>query len=84
MYRALPQADVRVILAAIVLFLSVLLPLIQYQRWQTALKYLRVMTVNNYTVKEGGSKQTMELHQRALQMYETSVTGGGDLFNFSD
>jgi hypothetical protein len=80
MYRALPQADVRLILASIIIVLSVLLPLIQYQRWQTAMKYLRVMTVNNYSLKEGGSKQTMELHQRALQTYEAIMPGSGERY----
>ncbi len=75
-YRQLPQTDVRWIIAVIVIVLSVLLPSVQYQRYQTALAYLRYATVNNLTIKEGGSKQTMTLFLRASAEFEAKLSAG--------
>ncbi len=69
-FRKLPQADIRFIIAGIIIFLSVLLPCVQYQRYETALKYLRYATVNNLNMKTGGTKQTMELYKTAYENFE--------------
>ena len=69
-FRALPKADVRLIIAGIVLFFSVLLPVVQYQKWQRAVNYLRHATLNNLGLKNGGTKETMELYRRAESRYQ--------------
>jgi hypothetical protein len=36
-------------------------------------KYLKIATLNNLTLKNGGSKQTLELYRRASEMYDEKV-----------
>lgn len=79
-FRKLPDADIRLIAAGIVLFLSVLLPFVQYQRYMTAIKYLTTATLNNFSLRNGGSKQTAELFQRASTAYETMKKNGKDKY----
>lgn len=75
-FRKLPDADLRLIVAGLVLFLSVLLPVVQYQRYSTAIKYLMTATVNNLSLRSGGSKQTVELFLRASDEYEAHLRAG--------
>lgn len=72
-YQQLPKADVRIIILGIILFFSIFLPVIQYQKWESAVKYLRNATANNLGLKNGGSKQTQELFRRACEMYEQRI-----------
>jgi len=72
-YQQLPKADVRIILLGIVLFFSILLPVVQYQKWESAVKFLRNATSNNLGLKNGGSKQTQELFRRACEIYEQRI-----------
>ncbi len=69
-YRQLPQADVRFIIFGLVLFFSILLPIVQYQKWQSAVKYLCYASLNNLPLKAGGTKQTVEIYRRAVEKYE--------------
>ena len=75
-FRKLPDADIRLIVAGVVLFLSVLLPVVQHQRYMTAINYLTTATLNNLPLRNGGSKQTMELFQRASDQYEAHLREG--------
>lgn len=63
-------------MAGIVLFLSVLLPVVQYQRYLTAIQYLTNATMNNLSLRSGGTKQTTELFQRASEAYEVHMRNG--------
>jgi hypothetical protein len=69
-YRQLPKADVRLIIFGLILFFSILLPIVQYQKWQTAVNYLRYASLNNLPLKAGGTKQTVEIYRRAVEKYE--------------
>ncbi len=65
----MPKADVRIIIASIIIFFSVLLPIVQYQKWQRAVNYLKYATINNLGLKNGGTKETMELYRRAEERF---------------
>jgi len=69
----LPKADLRLIALFIILFLSCLLPVVQYQKYQSAIKYLTQATINNLGLKSGGTKQTLELYRRAIEQYEIQI-----------
>jgi curved DNA-binding protein CbpA len=72
-FRKLPDADLRLIIAGVVLFLSVLLPVVQQQRHASAVAYLTTATASNLSVRGGGSKQTVALYQRATESYEAHM-----------
>lgn len=46
------------------------MPIVQYQKWQSAVKYLQYASLHNLGLKNGGTKQTIELHRRALEKYD--------------
>lgn len=54
-----------------VLFFSVLLHIVQYQKWQRAVGFLRHATINNLGLKNGGTKETLELVRRAEAKYRS-------------
>jgi hypothetical protein len=54
---------------------------VQYQKWEKAVKYLKTATLNNLSLKAGGSKQTIELYNRAVKEYEEYIKEGLFLFN---
>jgi hypothetical protein len=64
-----------VILFLLILLLSVLLPAIQYQKWQTAMNYLKHTSLQNLSLKAGGTKQTIEIHRRARERYDEIIAG---------
>jgi hypothetical protein len=72
-YQKLPHSDVRVILFLLVLLFSALWPAIQYQKWQSAVKYLQLASAQNLPLKAGGTKQTLELYRRAVERYEAQL-----------
>lgn len=57
----------------LVLLFSALLPAIQYQKWQTAINYLRQASAQNLSLKAGGTKQTLEIYRRAVEKYEEKL-----------
>ena len=71
--QAIPKSDVRIVLALVVVLISWLLHIIQYQKYERVVKYLRTATLNNLGPKNGGTKQTVELYKRAAELYETRV-----------
>ena len=75
-FHQLPKADLRIIVLGIVLFLSGLLPVVQYQKHEAAVRYLKNATLNNLGLKSGGSKQTMELFRRASELYDAHLKAG--------
>lgn len=42
----------------------------QYQKWQRAVGYLRYATINNLGLKNGGTKETLELFRRAEELFK--------------
>jgi hypothetical protein len=65
----------------VILFFSVLLPIVQYQKWQRAVGYLRHATINNLGLKNGGSKGTLELFRRAEEQYKLRYQDNGTTGN---
>lgn len=75
-YKQLPKSDVRVIVAVLVVLLSFLLPAVQYQKWKKAMDYVKYAASNNLGLKNGGTKETMEVYRRAAERYQHEVPGG--------
>jgi hypothetical protein len=73
-----------VIAIGLVIALSILFYVVQLQRHDRVVKYLIYATVNNLPVKAGGTKQTMELFQRAVAQYEEALKEGKVLCRRSD
>jgi hypothetical protein len=46
---------------------------IQFQKYDRVVKYLKIATLNNLTLKNGGSKQTQELFRRATELYDEHI-----------
>lgn len=57
----------------VVAFLSWFFHTIQYQKYERVIKYLKLTTLNNLSLKNGGTKQTLELYRRATELYEEKV-----------
>ncbi len=72
-YQNLPKSDVRLVLLIVVALLSWFFHHIQYQKYDKLVKYLKYAVINNLNLKNGGTKQTMELFIRASEMYEEHI-----------
>eukprot|EP01031_Cornospumella_fuschlensis_P031224 gene31224-37735_t len=72
-YRNLPKSDVRVIVLVVVALLSWFFHSVQYSKYQRVVKFLKHATENNLSLKNGGTKQTIELYRRASEMYDEHV-----------
>jgi len=71
--KDIPKSDVGMVIAGVVIFISMLMYSVQSQRYSTAIKYLKTATMNNTSLKNGGTKQTIELYKRAVEKYEAKV-----------
>jgi DnaJ family protein C protein 25 len=71
--RNVPYSDVRIVLTLVVLLISWFFHVIQNQRYEKFSKFLRNATFNNLGVRNGGSKQTLELYRRATELYEIEI-----------
>lgn len=69
----IPKSDVTVVITVAVLLFTWLLHTIQYQKYEKVVKYLKTATAGNLGIKNGGSKQTMELYKRAAEMYDAKI-----------
>lgn len=72
-YRNLPKSDVRVIILVVVALLSWFFHSVQYSKYERAVKFLKNAAENNLSLKNGGTKQTIELYRRASEMYDEHV-----------
>lgn len=63
----------RLILIIVVALISWFFHHIQYQKYDKLVKYLKYAILNNLTLKNGGSKQTMDLFARASEVYEEHI-----------
>ncbi len=75
-FRNLPKSDVRLILVIAVLLISLFQYHYQMSKYQRVFKYLYTATINNLSEKQGGSKQTIELYNMAVEEYEKTLSAG--------
>lgn len=64
-YKSIPKTDVRYIVAGLVVLLSVLLPVLQYQRHEDAVRMVHC----GLPVNGGGTVASMRLHHLCLDRY---------------
>lgn len=79
--KDLPKSNAVVILFITSLLISWLLYTIQYQKWERAIKYLKTATINNLGPKNGGTRDTLDLYKRSVDLYDAHVRearGAGD------
>ena len=69
----MPKSDVRVVIVVVLLLISWFFHTIQQQKYEKAVKYLKAATSSNLTLKNGGTKQTMELFKRASDLYDQHI-----------
>ena len=65
-YKSIPKTDVRYIVAGVVILLSVLLPFLQHQRYEDAVR----MVCEGVTSNTGGSTASMRLHHICMEKYK--------------
>lgn len=69
----MPKTDVRIVLFVAALLISWLFHTIQKQKYEKVVKFLNNATVNNLGLRNGGTKQTMELFRRASELYDAHI-----------
>lgn len=80
-YRNLPKADVRLILVIVVGLISWFMHAVQSSKYQRACNFLKQTTLQNLSLKNGGTKQTLELYRRASELYDEHVQQCNILFS---
>lgn len=68
--KIVPMSDVRIVLLVVILLISWFFRTIQSQKYEKAVKYLHHATFNNLGLRNGGSRQTLELYRRASEKYD--------------
>lgn len=71
--KDIPKSDVGIVVAGVVILISVLMYVIQSQRYQDVVKKLKIGTLNNLGPKNGGSKYTLDLYRKAVDRYEAKI-----------
>jgi hypothetical protein len=71
--RNVPKSNVAVVLGIFIALMSWLSYTLQNQKYQKVVKYLKDCTINNLGPNNGGTRETMELHRRALGLYEAHI-----------
>jgi len=71
--KNLPKSDVRLVFTIVLLLISWFFHTIQYQKYEKAIKFLKNAITNNLNLKNGGTKQTMDLLKRATDMYNDKI-----------
>ncbi len=74
--RNMPKSDARVVVFFALLLISWFFRHIQFSKYQKAVKFLTVASSTNLPLKSGGTKQTLELHRRAAELYEAHFKDG--------
>lgn len=69
----MPKSDVRLVLLLVIGLISWLMHTLQMQRYNKIVKLLYNCTLNNLGSKNGGTKQTMDLHKRASDIYDEYI-----------
>merc|ERR1712087_691298 len=63
-----PKSDARFILLFLFILISLFTHAAQYQRWNTIAKHLIKAAVEDWSASQGGSKESMEIRQKALEI----------------
>jgi len=71
--KNLPKSDVRLVITLVLLLISWFFHTIQYQKYEKAVKFLKHAITNNLNLKNGGTKQTMDLLKRASDVYNDKI-----------
>ena len=71
--KKVPFSDVRIVLTVVILLISWFFYTIQYQKYEKAVRQIKQAVVNNLGVKNGGTKETLELYRRATERYDRFV-----------
>jgi curved DNA-binding protein CbpA len=78
-YKSLPKTDVRFIIAGVVIMLSILLPILQHQRHEDAIRVVR----EGLPANSGGSPASLRMHAMCLDTFRqqhpdsAAESGGG-------
>jgi len=68
--RAAPKSNVYIVIFGTLLLISWFFHVVQYQRWEKAQAYFKHATFNNLALKNGGTKETAAMYNRAVAQYE--------------
>lgn len=71
--KNLPKSDVRLVITLVLLLISWFFHTIQYQKYEKAIKFLKNAITNSLNLKNGGTKQTMDLLKRATDIYNDKI-----------
>jgi len=71
--RNVPHSNPALVVTAALLLISWFFHVIQQQKHDKAVKYLRSAAGAGLTLKNGGTKQTLELHKKAAELYEQHI-----------
>ena len=71
--RNMPKSDARLVITVALLLISWFFHVIQQQKYEKAVKFLRNATLNGLNLKNGGTKQTLELFKRAGELYDQHI-----------
>jgi hypothetical protein len=71
--RNMPKSDVRLVIFVALLLISWFFHTIQQQKHDKAVKFLKFAILNSLNLKNGGTKQTMELFRLASEQYDQKI-----------
>lgn len=71
--RNIPHSDARLVVIVALLLISWFFHVIQQQKHDKAVKYLRTAASAGLSLKNGGTKQTLDLHSRAAELYNQHI-----------
>jgi hypothetical protein len=74
--RNMPHTDARIVIFFVLLLVSWFFRHIQFSKYNQAVKFLTNAASQNLPLKSGGTKQTLELHKRASDLYEAHMKDG--------
>jgi hypothetical protein len=72
-FRNPPKIDYRITIIVLLGLFSILLHVLQYQRWEYAVKALSRASICNTSVRNGGTKEAQEIYRRATEQYDAKV-----------
>ena len=75
-FRNLPKSDVRIVIFIVLLLISLFQFHYQNQKYAKIVKYLCELTLLSQTDKSVQTKQTIELYNRANELYEITLNKG--------
>jgi len=58
-----PQSDVRLVILAFIIIVSIFYPVVQYQKYQRVCRFLTQAAVKGWGLHEGGTKEVRGLYE---------------------